>query len=36
MVVNIQKIDAKRSLAAVVCTPHRGEAIDFKFGDPES
>jgi hypothetical protein len=30
------KTDAERGLAAVVCTPHRGEAIDFKFEDPES
>jgi hypothetical protein len=26
----------ERGLAAVVCTPFSGEAIDFKFGDAES
>jgi hypothetical protein len=31
------KTDAERGLAAVVYTPFIvGEAIDFKFGDPES
>ena len=28
-------IRARADLAAPVCTLHRGEAVDFKFGDPE-